>query len=110
MNLNKNDSLLRYYTGNPVFPFGYGLTYTNFTLSWTTNLNSSERKQNKSIKIYSKNETTEKYHLNLTNIGERSSKQTIFAYFKPILTNLPDVTFFLYFQFATYNSWYHFHD
>lgn len=26
----------KYYTGKPVFKFGFGLSYSNFTLNWTT--------------------------------------------------------------------------
>ena len=35
MNLRNNGGITyRYYTGNPLFEFGYGLSYTNFTYKW----------------------------------------------------------------------------
>jgi len=66
----------KYYTGTPLWPFGYGLSYTRFKLEW--------HNSTKPLYITSNlNEASVSYDVNITNIGDVAGDEVVQAYFKP---------------------------
>merc|ERR1712167_181876 len=68
----------RFYTGTPLFPFGYGLSYTNFSLEWSGPASSHEGDI-----IFTGLASHHQYSVNVTNTGERAGDEVVQAYFKP---------------------------
>ncbi|KAG1697311.1 hypothetical protein DVH05_016594 [Phytophthora capsici] len=66
----------RYFKGEPVFPFGWGLSYTTFSLAGT-GLNAE------SVVSKTSNVTIS---VELTNTGSVPGDEVVFAYFRPITT------------------------
>jgi hypothetical protein len=66
----------RYYTGTPLWEFGYGLSYTTFSLNWTTEI--PER-----VPISNKLMDTVKYTVNVTNTGSVAGDEVVLAFYKP---------------------------
>lgn len=62
----------RYYTGVPLYPFGYGLSYTNFSLEQVQEgplrLNTYSEDQSATISV------------KVTNIGNRAGDEVVFAF------------------------------
>lgn len=65
----------RYFTGTPLYPFGYGLSYTTFKLSW------NPQPPAVATMVSATDATT--YHVNVTNTGSRTGDEVVFAFFKP---------------------------
>jgi len=63
----------RYYTGTPLWPFGWGLSYTTFSLSWSNTTVSLI--ENAGIE-----EVT--YKVNVTNTGKVAGDEVVQLYFK----------------------------
>ena len=53
----------RFFRGEPTFPFGHGLTYTEFALEWSL---TPARRQ-----TVDAGTTGLRFHINVTNIGSR---------------------------------------
>lgn len=65
----------RYFTGIPLFPFGYGLSYTIFRLDWTPQPPPLSRIHSGAGSI--------KYTVNVSNIGDFAGDEVVLAFFKP---------------------------
>lgn len=63
----------QYYTGVPLFPFGFGLSYTQFALSQTSSVARVLRNQN--------DKTT--FEVKVTNVGNVVGDEVVLAYFSP---------------------------
>jgi len=69
----------RYYTGEPLFPFGFGLSYTTFKLHW-------DPQPPPVVMTNTNNAIT--YTVNVTNTGKRAGDEVVLAFFKPDKTTL----------------------
>ncbi|CAF4917292.1 unnamed protein product [Rotaria sp. Silwood1] len=84
----------KFYTGQAVFEFGYGLSYTKFNYSWYNELINSIY----SIKSLKKNNYNEKkllihlYRVNVTNIGQMTGDDVVLAFITPPKELLHDQT------------------
>ncbi|ETI32779.1 hypothetical protein F443_20481 [Phytophthora nicotianae P1569] len=67
----------RYFKGQPVFPFGWGLSYTTFSLLVNNQANVTKVVSNTSNATIS---------VVLSNIGSVAGDEVVFAYFRPIST------------------------
>jgi hypothetical protein len=82
----------KFYTGQAVFEFGYGLSYTTFTYSWSNDSTNSIV----SIKSLSKNNSDEKkvllhlYRVNVTNTGPVLGDDVVLAFISPPSKSLKD--------------------
>jgi beta-D-xylosidase 4 len=65
----------KYYTGTPIWPFGYGLSYTQFDLAW----NGSAPQYT----ISNRDDTSVTYSVKVTNIGKVAGDEVIQVYMKP---------------------------
>ncbi|CAF1484956.1 unnamed protein product [Didymodactylos carnosus] len=86
----------KFYTGQPVFPFGYGLSYTTFNYSWEENHSTNEILSIGSL-IKNKNNDEGKirvhlYRVNVTNIGEMFGDDVVLAYVTPPTISFNDPT------------------
>jgi beta-glucosidase len=63
-------------TAEPLFPFGYGLSYTSFTIG-NAQLNKTEIKKNESLAIT----------IPVTNTGKRNGTEIVQVYFKKVNDN-----------------------
>jgi len=77
MNMSKAPGrTYKYFTGTPTWPFGYGLSYTQFHLDW----------KNTSKPLYTLSTLDDSfvtYTVNVTNIGKVTGDEVVQAYFKP---------------------------
>ncbi|KAH3767627.1 beta-D-xylosidase 2 [Pelomyxa schiedti] len=62
----------RYYTGTPLWPFGWGLSYTNFSLTWYDPQASLPEVVNTLQTTY--------YRVNVTNTGTLAGDEVVLAY------------------------------
>jgi len=69
----------RYYTGTPLYEFGYGLSYTTFSLKWT----SDPKIQ---VLLTSDRESQVNYTVQVTNTGKIAGDEVVLAYFQPNTT------------------------
>ncbi|POM66952.1 Family 3 Glycoside hydrolase [Phytophthora palmivora] len=69
----------RYFKGQPVFPFGWGLSYTTFSLT-------VEHTVNKATVVSKTANTT--IPVVLTNNGSVAGDEVVFAYFRPVSTGV----------------------
>jgi len=65
----------KYYTGKPIWPFGYGLSYTQFDLAWN---GSAPR-----YTISNQNDSPAIFVVNVTNIGKVAGDEVVQVYMKP---------------------------
>jgi len=65
----------KYYTGTPIFPFGWGLSYTQFSLEWTSG-------EAPLYTISNLKDTTSTYTVNVTNTGTVAGDEVIQLYVK----------------------------
>lgn len=70
----------RFYTGEPVFPFGYGLSLTAFSLS------KSSGPDNATLVTETSPSTLLTYTVTVLNTGARTGDDVIQAYFIPVAT------------------------
>eukprot|EP01079_Euglenida_sp_SAG-EU17-18_P003009 gene3009-84_t len=64
----------KYYMGTPLWPFGFGLSYTSFTLDFESPSTSSP---------------TQTVHVKVANTGSTSGQETVMAFFSPLFQRGP---------------------
>eukprot|EP00463_Aulacantha_scolymantha_P006379 TRINITY_DN800_c0_g1_i1.p1 TRINITY_DN800_c0_g1~~TRINITY_DN800_c0_g1_i1.p1 ORF type:complete len:418 (+),score=88.41 TRINITY_DN800_c0_g1_i1:936-2189(+) len=64
----------RYFTGTPLFPFGFGLSYTTFKLHWDPQPPPT---------IFTNEDSQITYTVNVTNTGKIAGDEVVLAFFKP---------------------------
>ncbi|WP_346858170.1 glycoside hydrolase family 3 C-terminal domain-containing protein [uncultured Draconibacterium sp.] len=74
---NMTGRTYKYFTGEPLYPFGYGLSYTSFTYS--------DLKVNKKAKV---GETIQ-ISINVTNSGNRDGEEVVQLYLKDEIASTP---------------------
>ena len=65
----------KYYTGTPLFPFGHGLSYTTFDITW------SPAPPNGTV--FRSVKDTQTYTATVTNTGKRAGDEVVMAFYKP---------------------------
>eukprot|EP00045_Choanoeca_perplexa_P010797 m.111852 g.111852 ORF g.111852 m.111852 type:complete len:819 (-) comp15400_c0_seq1:93-2549(-) len=65
----------KYYTGTPLFPFGFGLSYTTFDITWAPSPPNGT--------IFRSTQDTQTYTATVTNTGKRAGDEVVMAYYKP---------------------------
>jgi len=65
----------RYYTGKPLWPFGWGLSYTTFNLNWTMTP--------QTVSLSNEFSEAVTYTVNVTNTGRRAGDEVVLAIYKP---------------------------
>merc|ERR1719272_2194891 len=66
----------KYYTGNPLFPFGFGLSYTEFDVKWATPPPAL-------ITVGSPADTGANYSVAVSNIGQVAGDEVVLAFTVP---------------------------
>ena len=76
----------RFYTGQVVFPFGYGLSFTTFSYSWS-NDSSTRTMSSYSIQSLINNKQSlrsiQSFRVNVTNTGTRNGDEVVLGYIVP---------------------------
>jgi hypothetical protein len=71
----------KFYTGQPVYEFGYGLSYTTFDYQW--NNDTTTRSYSIESLIKTKSKRIELFRVNVTNTGMMNGDDVVLAYIKP---------------------------
>ena len=79
-----------FYTGTPLFPFGFGLSYTDFELGWagaTAGGATAGGATGRVVTVAAARVATElpnvTFSVTVTNTGSRRGKETVMAYWSP---------------------------
>ena len=85
MNLRNNGGITyRYYQGTPLYEFGYGLTYTNFTYQWRNNTLSKQTIKTAKMAQYYYNRDyyadTVLFEVTVTNVGNMNSDCVVLGF------------------------------
>eukprot|EP00041_Stephanoeca_diplocostata_P036923 m.1369431 g.1369431 ORF g.1369431 m.1369431 type:complete len:111 (+) comp24955_c1_seq28:380-712(+) len=75
--------MCRFYTGTPVFPFGYGIAYTTFTIKNNTDFTAQ------TLSTAAASTASAAYSVTVTNTGDVTGDEVVFAYFSP--SQVPEV-------------------
>lgn len=75
----------KFYTGQPVFEFGYGLSYTTFVYHWYNDSNSASYAIESLFKDHYDQHgiPIELFRVNVTNTGSMNGDDVVLAYVKP---------------------------
>jgi hypothetical protein len=68
----------RYFRGEPLYPFGWGLSYTTFVMTWQGQSHSAVDLGNNADSTLPQ---TYSYSINVTNTGSRVGDEVVFAFF-----------------------------
>ncbi|GAB9462521.1 Glycoside hydrolase [Globisporangium polare] len=71
----------RYFKEVPVFPFGFGLSYTKFSLA-SSGFDVTEKTQSKTRQLFHGMDT--KFQIVVSNDGAMAGDEVVFAYFRPL--------------------------
>ncbi|RLN65496.1 hypothetical protein BBJ28_00027178, partial [Nothophytophthora sp. Chile5] len=74
----------RYFKGTPVFPFGWGLSYTTFSLSNNTDVDTEDVGESTGVVSNALNATIS---VLVSNDGEEEGDEVVFAFFRPLTAN-----------------------
>ncbi|KAJ0396860.1 hypothetical protein ATCC90586_008223 [Pythium insidiosum] len=69
----------RYFKEMPVFPFGWGLSYTKFVLAKSTQASMSPVIVSESLHV--------RFDVTVSNVGDRAGDEVVQAFFRPLSTN-----------------------
>eukprot|EP01113_Clastostelium_recurvatum_P014919 TRINITY_DN1818_c0_g2_i1.p1 TRINITY_DN1818_c0_g2~~TRINITY_DN1818_c0_g2_i1.p1 ORF type:complete len:760 (+),score=162.36 TRINITY_DN1818_c0_g2_i1:146-2425(+) len=70
----------RYFKGAPLWPFGYGLTYTAFTLAWHNESDHHQFDENTEVPVHKLGAVT--YVVTVNNTGKVAGDEVVQAYFQ----------------------------
>ncbi|CAF1570446.1 unnamed protein product, partial [Didymodactylos carnosus] len=82
----------KFYIGQPVYEFGYGLSYTTFKYEWCDSASSSIFNiEHLMTNHYDDRFIIQTYRVNVTNTGTRDGDDVVLAYLKPELKLIKNV-------------------
>jgi len=73
----------KYYTGATLWPFGFGLSYTQFNMTWSSLL------QNPQVLMIGDRNSFVTYTVKVTNVGTVTGDEVVQAYYTPSNVQLP---------------------
>lgn len=76
LSMDMTNRSYKYYTGTPLYEFGFGLSYTNFTLKW-------DAQPPAHFVATSPDTKASTYRVKVTNIGDVAGDEVVMAFTKP---------------------------
>lgn len=73
----------RFFTGTPSFPFGHGLSYTTFTITWNSEKAEPESLWTGAGHLPQRAVSSTTYTAKVTNTGDREGDEVVFLFIKP---------------------------